>query len=78
MTNPSTPTAPPFTDWVFVGSNDGKLYQLSAGSGGDCSQNACVGNCGSTIVGAPTYDVLKGMLYVGTDDGVVHGVRPPF
>jgi uncharacterized delta-60 repeat protein len=78
ITNPSTPTAPPMTDWVFVGSNDGKLFQLSAGIGGGCTQNACVGNCSTTIVGAPTYDVLKGMLYVGTDDGVVHGVRPPF
>lgn len=76
--SPSTPVAPPFTDWVFVGTNDGKLFQLSASSGGGCAQSACVGNCSSTIVGAPAYDVLKTMLYVGTDDGILHALRPPF
>lgn len=75
---PTTPIAVPGTDWVFVGSNEGKLFQHSASAGGCPSPSACVGNCASTIVGAPAYDVLKTLLYVGTDDGFVHAVRPPF
>jgi hypothetical protein len=30
-----------------------------------------------TIVGAPAYDVLRTMLYVGTDEGKIYGVRAP-
>jgi outer membrane protein assembly factor BamB len=78
VATPSTPIAVPGTDWVFVGSNEGKLFQHSASTGGGCSSSACVGNCVDTVVGAPAYDVLKTLLYVGTDDGIIHAVRPPF
>jgi outer membrane protein assembly factor BamB len=75
---PSTPTAVPFTDWVFVGSSEGKLFQYSAGGTGCPAVSVCIGNCLTTIVGAPAYDVLKTMLYVGTDEGKIYGVRAPF
>jgi len=78
VATPSTPTAIPFRDWVFVGSNEGKLFQFSASGGGGCSSSACVGDCLSTIVGAPAFDVLKSMLYAGTEDGVIYAIRPPF
>jgi hypothetical protein len=80
VATPSTPTAVPGTDWVFVGSSEGKLFQFSAGGGTGCPTplSACIGNCLSTIVGAPAYDVLKTMLYVGTDEGKIYAVRPPF
>jgi uncharacterized delta-60 repeat protein len=80
VATPSTPIAIPFSDWVFVGSNQGKLFQFSASGGAGCPVplSACVGNCASTIVGAPAFDVLNSMLYVGTDDGVIHAVQPPF
>jgi uncharacterized delta-60 repeat protein len=80
VTTPSTPSAVPGSDWLFVGSNEGKLFQFSASGGTGCPVplSACVGDCASTIVGAPAYDILKTMLYVGTDDGKVYGVRPPF
>jgi uncharacterized delta-60 repeat protein len=80
VATPSTPIAVPGSDWIFVGSNEGKLFQFSASGGTSCPSplSACVGDCVSTIVGAPTYDILKTMLYVGTDDGKVYGVRPPF
>lgn len=78
VNTPSTPIAVPGTDWVFVGSNEGKLFQHSASTGGCPSPSACVEDCVSTIVGAPAYDVLKTLLYAGTDEGFVHAVRPPF
>jgi uncharacterized delta-60 repeat protein len=80
VATPSTPTAVPGTDFVFVGSSEGKLFQLSASGGAGCPSppSACVGDCSSTIVGAPAFDVLKSMLYVGTDEGKIYGVRPPF
>jgi outer membrane protein assembly factor BamB len=77
IANPSTAIAAPFTDSVFVGSNEGKLFELSASTGSGCPTPAstCIGDCVSTIVGPPAYDVLKGMLYAGTDEGVIHAVR---
>jgi len=81
VATPSTPTAVRGTDWVFVGSGEGKLFQYSASSGGGgcpASRSACIGNCVSTIVGAPAYDVLRTMLYAGTDEGKIYGVRAPF
>ena len=78
VATPSTPTAVPGTDWVFVGSSEGKLFQYSAGGTGCPALSACIGDCLSTIVGAPAYDVLKTMLYAGTDEGKIYGVRAPF
>jgi uncharacterized delta-60 repeat protein len=80
VATPSTPTAVPGTDWVFVGSNQGKLFQFSASGGAGCPAppSACIGDCSSTIVGAPAFDVLKSLLYAGTDEGKIYAVRPPF
>jgi outer membrane protein assembly factor BamB len=77
IANPSTAIAAPFTDSVFVGSNEGKLFELSASAGSGCPTPAstCIGDCVSTIVGPPAYDVVKGMLYAGTDEGLIHAVR---
>jgi hypothetical protein len=63
---------------VFVGSSEGKLFQYSAGGTGCPALSACIGDCLTTIVGAPAFDVLKTMLYVGTDEGKIYGVRAPF
>ncbi len=80
VATPSTPTAVPFTDWVFVGSSEGKLFQFSASGGAGCPAppSVCIGNCATTIVGAPAYDILKTMLYVGTAEGKIYGVWAPF
>jgi uncharacterized delta-60 repeat protein len=80
VATPSTPTAAPGNAWVFVGSSQGKLFQFSPSGGTGCPSppSACIGDCVSTIVGAPAYDVLRMMLYAGTDEGKVYGVRPPF
>ena len=84
VATPSTPTAVNGTDWVFVGSSEGKLFEYSAENGSSTcptSRSACIGNCTTdpkTIVGAPAYDVLRTMLYVGTDEGKIYGVRAPF
>jgi uncharacterized delta-60 repeat protein len=80
VATPSTPNAVPGTDWVFVGSSQGKLFQFSASGGAGCPAppSVCIGDCLSTIVGAAAFDVLKSMLYAGTDEGKVYGVRAPF
>jgi uncharacterized delta-60 repeat protein len=80
VATPSTPTAVPGSEWVFVGSSQGKLFQFSASGGSSCPSppSVCIGDCVSTVVGAAAFDVLKIMLYAGTDEGKVYGVRPPF
>lgn len=81
VANPSTPIWVPGTDRLYVGSNEGKLFQLSAAAGGICPTkppSACIGDCLTTIVGAPAFDIMKLMLYAGTVEGKVYGVRTPF
>jgi len=76
-TAPSTPLHVPGTDQVYVGTIDGLLRMYSASSGGT-PVDECIGDCATTQVGSPAYDVLRQMSYVGTADGEMYGVRTPF
>lgn len=74
---PSTPLHVPGTDQVYVGTINGLLRMYSASSGG-APIDECVGDCSTTQVGSPAYDVLRRMMYAGTADGEVYAFRTPF
>jgi outer membrane protein assembly factor BamB len=73
--SPSTPLNIPGTTKVIVGSGDGHLYQLDAFA--PLPPTRVRLGIGAAGVGAPTMDILKLMIYVGTEEGVVYGVRFP-
>jgi len=73
--SPSTPLYVPGTNRVLVGSGDGHLYQLDVLVPLPAVR-VQLGD-GSSAVGAPTVDILKSMIYVGTDAGIVYGVVFP-
>jgi outer membrane protein assembly factor BamB len=72
---PSTPIFVPGTGKILVGSSDGNLYQMDAFSPLPTTR-VQLGDGGSAV-GVPTVDVLKSMIYVGTDEGVIYGVIFP-
>jgi outer membrane protein assembly factor BamB len=72
----SIPTYPPGGDFLWVGSNDGKLYQLDALTGASSSVPLASGPMPG--VGNPSFDLFHGLIYVGTEDGAVLAVAAPF
>lgn len=74
----ATPSQPvPIVNYynaVYVGSSDGKLYELSMTNG---SVNG-YRDLGATTIGDPTVDPSKERIYVGTSDGRVHAFTVPF
>jgi outer membrane protein assembly factor BamB len=72
---PKTPIFVPGTGKILVGSSDGNLYQVDAFSPALRTQ-VQLGDGGSAV-GVPTVDILKSMIYVGTDEGVVYGITFP-
>lgn len=73
--SPSTPLYVPGTTRLFVGSSDGYLYQLDITAPLPATR-VQLGD-GLSAVGVPTADILKSMIYVGTDAGIVYGVLFP-
>jgi outer membrane protein assembly factor BamB len=70
--SPSLPLYVPGTLDLFVGSGDGHLYRINVAS--PSTPSSILLGTGAAAVGAPTLDLLKRMIYVGTDAGVVYGV----
>ena len=73
--SPSIPLHVPGTMALLVGSGDGKLYQMNVVT--PLPLKSVVLGDGSAAVGAPTMDLLKMLLYVGTDAGVIYAVTFP-
>ncbi|MGD8896828.1 MAG: PQQ-binding-like beta-propeller repeat protein, partial [Acidobacteriota bacterium] len=75
----------PGTDYLFVGSDGGKLYQLEISGGRPstpCTPPSCkvvVLGDGSDHLGAPSLDiaVVPPLLHVGSEAGVVYAVEVP-
>ncbi|MFN7131990.1 MAG: PQQ-binding-like beta-propeller repeat protein, partial [Myxococcales bacterium] len=63
------------TQKIYVGSNDGNVYELATADGAVTGQ-ARVSTSGG--VGTPTLDSTAGRLHVGTMDGRVCAFRVPF
>jgi outer membrane protein assembly factor BamB len=73
--SPSTAVFVPGTTKLIVGSGDGHLYQLDVLA--PLPPDRVRLGIGAAGVGAPTVDILKSMIYVGTEEGVVYGVTFP-
>ncbi|RLE25880.1 MAG: hypothetical protein DRJ65_06750, partial [Acidobacteria bacterium] len=63
------------SDGIFVGSTDGRLYQLDEATGGVTS-SVLLGD-GSATIGSPGYDYFNSMAYVGSESGAVFAVTLP-
>jgi uncharacterized delta-60 repeat protein len=78
MASPSAPLQVIATNDVYAGGSDGKLHRLSTLAPGCPGTSECIGDCSTTLVGSPAYDFSKTMIYLGTDDGNIYGVKTPF
>jgi uncharacterized repeat protein (TIGR01451 family) len=58
--------------YVWVGSSDGRLYQIDAATGGIVKSVELGG--GGSAIGAPSLDVTNNLIYVGSDAGVIYAV----
>jgi outer membrane protein assembly factor BamB len=72
---PKTPVFVPGTGKLLVGSSDGNLYQVDAFA--PAVRTPVLLGDGGSAVGVPTFDILKSMIYVGTDEGVIYGITFP-
>jgi outer membrane protein assembly factor BamB len=72
---PSIPLASHGEAVLFVGSSDGRLYQLNATTG--AVQTSVMLGDGTATIGGPTFDVTNDMTYVGSESGAVYGVELP-
>jgi len=72
----SIPAYPPGREFLWVGSSNGQLFQLEAGSGNGRAVTLTRGRMPG--VGAPSFDVSNGLIYVGTENGEVFAVEAPY
>jgi hypothetical protein len=73
---PSAPLYLRGSSLVFVGSADGRLYELDVSAGPPTPVPILIGDGGATV-GSPSFDVANDILYVGTEDGSIHAVTVP-
>jgi outer membrane protein assembly factor BamB len=62
---------------AYVGGSDGRLHQISFGGAAPVVTSVPLGGSASVVVGSPGLDVGNGLVYVGTDAGIVYAVRVP-
>jgi outer membrane protein assembly factor BamB len=69
------------TGFVYVGSTNGRLYQIDDSSAGFPGPPPGVKSVplgdGTASVGSPTLDVFNNLIYVGTEAGIVYAVEVP-
>jgi outer membrane protein assembly factor BamB len=75
--SPSTPMFLFGTSYLYVGSSDGRLYQVNVSTGAHTSVQLSPGVTPAPVVGSPAYDYVNGLVYVGTDTGVLYAVDVP-
>jgi outer membrane protein assembly factor BamB len=75
VSGPSIPLAPFGADVLYVGSADGRLYQIDAATGN--VQTSVVLGDGTAATGSPSRDGVNHMAYVGSESGAVYGVTLP-
>jgi outer membrane protein assembly factor BamB len=79
--SPSTPVHPAGSKILYLGGADG-LYQVDYTSAGfptpvPIVTSVPLGAPPGAAVGAPTYDALLNVIYVGTVEGILYAVVPP-
>jgi outer membrane protein assembly factor BamB len=72
--SPSTVVSTGLT--VYVGAGDGQVYELSNAVSGPVSVKAQMVAAGASI-GSPTFDIVNGVMYVGSDAGRIYSVAFP-
>ena len=75
--SPSTPLFLFGTSYIYVGSSDGRLYQINITDGANTYVALSPGASPVPVVGSPAYDYVNRMVYVGTDTGVMYAVSVP-
>jgi outer membrane protein assembly factor BamB len=60
---------------VYVGGGDGRLYQLDAATGLQV-RSIRLGD-GLAAIGAPSMDVANGLVFVGSEAGILYAVQVP-
>jgi len=76
LPGPSTPLFTTGGTYLFVGASDGQLYQLDLSTNPPTVTSATLGD-GLAAVGSPSLDIQNGLVYVGTDAGIVYAVAKP-
>lgn len=78
--SPSTPLYPPGSPYLWLGSSDGRLYQVEVATGTPSQEpdfrSVLLGDGGGGV-GSPSYDVRFDLLYAGTEDGAIYAVTAP-
>jgi len=73
----ASPAVPLYTgSALYIGSSDGKLYELSNVNATPTIKSVVLGT-GTYAVGSPSYDYSNGIAYVGTDQGKLYAVTVP-
>ncbi len=75
IAGPSIPLTLAYDGVMYVGSTDGRLYQLDSNSGAVATSVPM--GAGTATVGSPGYDWLNSLAYVGAEDGSVYAVTLP-
>jgi hypothetical protein len=76
--SPSTPIHLPGTTSALVGSGNGRLYRLIGVDTGTPTTSFVVLGDGLSGIGAPAFDVVNGLVYAGSEEGVIYAVEYPF
>jgi hypothetical protein len=78
ITGPSIVLFTPGGTDLLVGSSDGHLYQLDTTAASTTvppvMKSVVLGD-GTAAVGSPSLDTARGMVYVGSDAGIVYSVQ---
>ena len=78
---PSIVLYPPGSRHLWVGSSNGRLYQIDVTTGNPAQPpdvTFVVLGDGTAGVGSPSLDVTHGLAYVGAEDGSLYAVSVPF
>ena len=73
--HPSSSVAVPSYGYIYAGSSDGNLYEISVD--GLTVKSIQLGD-GTFTVGAPTFDYYNNVVYAGTVAGKVYAINAPF
>jgi outer membrane protein assembly factor BamB len=77
IASPSAPIGFEGSPKIYVGSGDGRIHELDAATGADSNQR--IVNTGlPAIVGDPSIDVSRSLIYVSTSDQRVYAFTFPF